>query len=838
MQAGPRPLPPPLEPLAELALDLRWTWSHSGDMLWQRIDDEVWKRTGNPWLMLQLLPGARMQALAADADFLAELDEQVQRRRATLDAPAWFAAVHDGALREVAYFSMEFGLHEALPLYAGGLGVLAGDHLKTASDLGVPLVGVGILWQQGYFRQALDAAGNQTELYPHNDPRDLPIQPLLTPQGDRLEVALELPGRLLRLRAWEAAVGRVRLLLLDGNHPLNTPADRGLTGTLYSSDSEVRLLQELILGIGGWRLLRAVGRDVEVCHLNEGHAAFVIVERARSFMQDHDVSFREALWATRAGNVFTTHTSVGAGFDSFGPPLIERYTAYFDDYVHRLGIGWPELLSMGRRDPANDRAPFGMAFLAMRGCARVNGVSRLHGEVSRQLFQGLFPRWPTPEVPVSHVTNGVHVPSWDSEGADHLWTAAGGKGRWLGELEDLGEAIAGRTDEELWAMRGRERADVVRIARSRLRRQLARRGITGGELEAAGRVLDPEALTLGFARRFTAYKRPNLLLSDPARLRRLLTDPGRPVQLVVAGKAHPADGEGKRLVAEWIRFAAEPEVRSRVVFVEDYDMALAKELVQGVDVWLNTPRRPLEACGTSGMKVLANGGLNLSVLDGWWAEAWAPGRGWAVEAGPEPSAADADAREAEALYRLLESEIVPLYYERDAGGIPREWLRRVRTSMAELTPRFSGNRMLREYAEQVYLPAASDYRARSADGAALARELAAWEARVVAGWAGLRFETVEMENPGGRLVVRAALRLGGLRPEDLRVELYADPSAGEPAIQEPLRVCAAEPGDAGVRSVAGSVATGRPPGDFTLRVVPYHPAARLPIELPLIAWQR
>lgn len=838
----PRPLPAALQPLVDLALDLRWTWSHAGDALWRRLDADLWEQSGNPWQMLQQVSVARLAALAADDAFVAELEAEANRRRAALEGGSWFTETHPGrhagALGRVAYFSMEFGLHEALPLYAGGLGILAGDVLKTASDLGVPLVGVGILWQQGYFRQLLDAQGHQQELFPYNDPHNLPLQPLRTADGDRLEVVLQLPGRRLRLRGWEAIVGRTRLYLLDSNHPFNTPADRGLTGALYNSDPEVRLLQELILGIGGWRLLRQLALEVDVCHLNEGHAAFVVVERARSFMQDHGVSFREALWATRAGNVFTTHTAVDAGFDRFGPGMIARYTAFFDAYVRGLGITWPELLGLGRRDPGDAEEPFGMGYLAVRGCARVNGVSAQHGEVSRRLFAGLFPRWPTAEVPVAHVTNGVHVPSWDSTGADALWTAAAGKERWRGGLEDLSAAIAARTDEELWALRAEERAALVRAARARLHRQLAQRGVTGHDLAMAREVLDPEVLTLGFARRFTAYKRPNLLLADLDRLRGLLTDPRRPVQLVVAGKAHPADDEGKRLVAEWIRVASQPDVRRHVVFLEDYDMALAKEMVEGVDVWVNTPRRSWEACGTSGMKVLVNGGLNLSMLDGWWAEAYRPGNGWALGDAPPPPAAPAeDGRDAEALYRLIEDHVIPAFYDRDPDGIPRSWLRQVRTSMADLAPRFSSNRMLREYVETLYLPAANDFRARAANDVRVARALADWEARLVVGWGQVRFGRVELRTEGDALRVAADVWLGSIRPDDVRVELYADPWEAEPIVRQPLSIGSARD-SGGPHAVSAAIQTRRPLDHFTLRVVPYHAEARVPGELPLIAWQR
>jgi glycogen phosphorylase len=831
-------LPQPLLPLLELALDLRWTWSHAGDALWRRIDAELWGRTGNPWLMLQLLPASRLAALAADTDFLDDLRTRLADRERLLSSPGWFAeSDHSRGLGRVAYFSMEFGLHEALPLFAGGLGVLAGDHLKTASDLDVPIVGVGILWQQGYFRQIVNGDGQQHEVYPFNDPATLPIQRVLNSTDEPLNVLLELPGRLLRLRVWRVVVGRAHLYLLDSNHPLNAPADRALTGALYGGDPPVRFYQNLILGIGGWRLLEALGIEVEICHLNEGHAAFVVVERARSFMQKHGVSFREALWATRAGNIFTTHTAVAAGFDTFGPELIAHYAPFFEPYVRQLGLEWPEVLALGRSNLADPREAFNVASLALRGCSRANAVSRLHGEVSRGLFRSLFPRWPEAEVPIGHVTNGVHVPSWDSVGADAIWTAAGGKDRWRGGLEDLEAAIGECSDEQLWAMRSWERADLVRYARRRVRRQLGQRGI-GGDVFSAQEVLDPDALTLGFARRFAAYKRPNLLLADPDRLQRLLTDAARPVQIVVAGKAHPADHQGKHLIAGWAHFASLPQVRHHVVFLEDYDMTLAKELVQGVDLWINTPQRPWEACGTSGMKVLVNGGLNLSTLDGWWDEAYRPDLGWALDAGITFDHARDYAAEAVELYRILEEQVVSEFYDRDAQGLPRRWLQRMRTSMAELAPRFSSNRMLREYVEQLYLPAAADLRERVAERARIARELAVWEARLAAHWSDVRFTAVEVTSEDGVLHARVELALGRLQPEEVQVQLYADPLGEEPMRVVPLACDGVSAPSHSTFRFNAALCTESSAADFTARAIPYHRCARIPLELPLICWAR
>jgi starch phosphorylase len=625
------------------------------------------------------------------------------------------------------------------------------------------------------------------------------------------------------------------LYLLDSNDPFNAPADRGLTSALYGGNTEVRLLQEIILGVCGWRLVEALKLDVEVCHLNEGHAAFVVIERARHFMERHRVSFREALWATRAGNVFTTHTAVPAGFDTFPTEEVEKFGPYFDQYVRGLGVSWSDLLALGRLDPDDGNEPFNMAWLAMRGSSWVNGVSRLHGEVSRRLFSGLFPRRPEHEVPVGHVTNGVHVPSWDSPWTDALWTRASGKERWRGDVSALAADILRLSDEDLWSVLTRERSDLVAYARERLARKLARHGGVAAAADTARLALRPDVLTLGFARRFTGYKRPNLLLADPARLLRLLTSERRPVQLIVAGKAHPRDEEGKRLIEQWVQFAARPEARSHVVFLDDYDMRLAMELVQGVDVWINTPRRPWEACGTSGMKVLVNGGLNLSTLDGWWAEAFETSCGWAL--GDQVAAHD-DAREAAQLYSLLEEEVVPDFYERDALGFPRRWIARMRSSMACLAPRFSSVRMLQEYIERAYVPAAASYRQRAAGEAGAARKLESWSRHLVSNWPGIRFGAVAAAASEGRLTVSVPVQLGDIGPDSVRVELYADPvGTEEPFVQRMMPVHPiADAADGSL--YRATIETARPASDFTPRVVPFHPDARVPIELPLIAWQR
>ncbi len=829
----PRELPPALERLTDLALDLRWTWCHACDALWNELDPEVWERSQNPWLLLQEVPAARLEALAGDPAFLSEVRRLADERERYLTAEGWFSRMHPAALRAAACFSLEFGFGEGLPLYAGGLGILAADLLKAASDMGVPVVGIGLLYQEGYFRQMVDASGSQQETYPYNDPLSVPIQPALDAHGGWMHVSLELPGRRLWLRVWRVTAGRTTLYLLDSNDPLNAPIDRGITAKLYGGSLEVRLLQELVLGVGGWRALETAGVSAEVCHLNEGHAAFAAIERARRFAAEHAVSFGEAMWATRAGNVFTTHTPVAAGFDRFPPALIEKYFGTLE--LSPLGFSLDALLALGRRDPADHDEPFNMAWLAMRTCARANGVSRLHGEVSRRLFADLFPRWPLAEIPVEHVTNGVHVPSWDSARADRMWATSCGKARWLGTLETIESDIGAISDEEVWALRTEARHELVQRARARVAQQLRQRGVAPAAAAAAG-PLDPDALTLGFARRFTAYKRPALLLSDPERLARLLTRTDRPVQIVIAGKAHPADDEGKRLVQAWVAFANRPDVRSRAVFLEDYDIALAQELVAGVDVWINTPLRPWEACGTSGMKVLVNGGLNLSELDGWWAEAWEPGLGWALGARDDHGDGVADAED---VYRLLEEEVVPSFYDRDAAGIPRAWVARIRASMGRLTPRFSANRMVREYTERLYLPAVEAFRRRSAGGARLAGELERWRSALERHWGEVRLTGVDASAEEGGWRFEARIDSGELPGASLRPEVYADAvTPGGAPVRIPMERGEAIAGLANAHVWRARVRSERRASDFTVRILPYHAEARVPAEETHVLWQR
>jgi starch phosphorylase len=823
--------------LAELALDLRWSWNHAADEVWRQLDPAQWELTHNPWGLLQTVSRDHIESLSADPVFRKRVDDLIQARRQVAEAPAWFQHNYSQApLTCVAYFSMEYMLSEALPIYSGGLGNVAGDQLKSASDLGVPVIGVGLLYQQGYFRQVIDKDGAQQAFFPYNDPGQLPITPLRQPDGEWLRLEIALPGYSVWLRAWQVQVGRVKLYLLDSNDAANYPAHRGITSELYGGGPELRLKQELFLGIGGWRLLRALSIQPEVCHLNEGHAAFAVLERALSFMVETGQPFEVALAATRAGNLFTTHTAVAAGFDRFEPALIQQYLGGYAE--QKLGITLHDLLALGRQNPDDASESFNMAYLAIRGSGAVNGVSRLHGKVSRQLFEPLFPRWPQDEVPVGHVTNGVHMPSWDSAAADELWTEACGKDRWLGTTETLDQDIRRVSDTRLWQFRTAASKSLIEYARQHLSLQLAVSGASPEAVDQAKHLFDPNALTLGFARRFAPYKRPNLLLHDPERLLRLLTNPQRPVQLILAGKAHPADQAGQALIREWIHFIRRPEVRPHVIFLSDYDMLLTEHLVQGVDIWINTPRRPWEACGTSGMKVLVNGGINLSELDGWWAEAYTPEVGWALgdgrEHGDDPSW---DAAEAEALYDLLEREVIPEFYARSELGIPTAWVKRMRESMARLTPRFSANRAVREYTEGHYIPAAAAYRERAANKGAVSAQVVNWQHTLEQNWATLRFGEVKVVSDEGRHVFEVEAFLGSLDPESVRVELYADGvNGGEAARQEMRR--GQQLTEANGYIYSAQVPATRPATDYTARVIPQHAGVAIPLEAARILWQR
>ena len=823
--------------LRELALDLGAVWNRYTDDIWRQIDPDVWLLTRNPWLMLHHASHKKLAAMAEDQDLRRRVEQLVLARRELSHAPAWFQKTHGGsALNGVAYFSMEFGLSEALPIYSGGLGNVAGDQLKAGSDLGVPITGVGLLYQQGYFRQAIDHEGNQLDLFPYNPPSWLPITAVRDGDGDLLRVMFNFPGYQLQLRVWEANVGRLKLYLLDSNDPRNIPMHRGITSELYGGGPELRLQQELMLGIAGWRLLKQLGLSPEVCHLNEGHAAFAVLERALSFMEENSQPFDVALAATRAGNLFTTHTPVAAGFDRFSPALMNLYLKWYA--TERLHISFDDLMALGRANPNDADEPFNMAYLAMHGSGAINGVSKLHGAVSRSIFLPLFPRWPVEEIPIGSVTNGVHMASWMSEVTDHLWSEVCGKDCWLGTTEEIGKKIRAVPDDVLWKLRTDNCQELVRFVRLRTQRQRAAYGAPLEAIEAAKTIFDPNALTLGFARRFATYKRPNLLLHDPERLARILTNEKFPVQLVLAGKAHPADQAGKDMIREWIEFLRRHDIRQHAVFLVDYDMLLAERIVEGVDVWINTPRRPWEASGTSGMKVLPNGGVNLSELDGWWAEAYQPEVGWALGDGKEHGEDAAwDAAEALQLYDILEHQVIARFYDRDGAGMPRKWISMIRESMARLTPEFSANRAVRQYTENYYLPAAAGFRRREASHGARAQQIVHWRDAVAAHWSELGFGQVHCETTGDVHSFRVQVYLDELGPDAVLVELYAQPRNGEPPVRQPMNRSDPLPGAINAFSYTAEVPSNRPANDYTARIVPKFSDVHIPLEAKQILWQ-
>ncbi len=826
-----------VDSLTELALDMRWSWNHSADEIWSQLDPDLWDVTHNPWVVLQMVSGDRLKNALADPVFRKKVDELLKSKENTMSAAAWFKTNYTGSpLTCIAYFSMEFMLSEALPIYSGGLGNVAGDQLKAASDLEVPVVGIGLLYQQGYFRQVIDRNGQQQALFPYNDPGQLPIVPLRQANGEWLRIQVSLPGYSVWLRAWQVQVGRVRLYLLDSNDAANFPVNRGITSELYGGGPELRLKQELVLGLGGWRLLNALGIKPEVCHLNEGHAAFAILERAYCFMNETRQPFEVALAATRTGNLFTTHTAVAAGFDCFSPALIDLYLGEYAE--KKLGISRNKLLSLGRKDPDNESESFNMAYLAIKGSGAVNGVSRLHGKVSQHIFESLFPRWTKNEVPVGSITNGIHVPSWDSREADNLWTEFCGKDRWQGMNLTLNKDIRNASDEKLWEMRSEANKALIEFAREQFWRQLIGSGHSPDSIDRAKHICDPNILTIGFARRFATYKRPNLLLHDPQRLLRLLTNPKYPVQLIIAGKAHPADQEGQNLIAEWIHFIRQHGIHAPVMFLSDYDMQISENLVQGVDLWINTPRRPWEASGTSGMKVLVNGGINLSELDGWWAEAYTPEVGWALGDGNEHGDDPAwDAHEAELLYNLLEEEVVPEFYNRNKNGIPEKWIARMRESMAQLTPRFSADRTVREYTEQHYLPSASAYLERAANKGTIARQIADWKLNLEQKWTSLHFGDVRTETLEGQHQFEVQLFLNEINSEMVRVELYADGINSDTFELQVMKLKQKMQDMKKPNIYTAAVPATRPVTDYTPRVVPYFPGVSVPLEINLILWQ-
>ena len=835
-------LPPELASLEALVSNLRWSWHKPTRLLFKSIDPVLWSETGqDPMGFLGAVSPERLAELAGDAEFVARADALRADLEAYLTEPRWYQGL-EGAPRSIGYFSPEFGIAAALPQYSGGLGILAGDHLKAASDLGLPLIGVGLFYAAGYFRQTISRDGWQLESYPVLDPDGMPLTLLRDADGSAVRVVLALPdGKALRARVWIADVGRVKLLLLDANVPENDEGLRGVTDRLYGGGGEHRLLQEILLGIGGVRALRAYCEATgaafpEVFHTNEGHAGFLGLERISDWIGE-GLSFQAALQATRAATVFTTHTPVAAGIDRFDAGLIRRY---FSTGL-LPGVSVDDVLRLGAEDyPGGDPTTFNMAVMGLRLAQRANGVSKLHGEVSRRMFGALWPGFDPEDVPITSITNGVHAATWTDARVVDLARESFGSG----DTSSVDWASPSLSDEALWRVRGELRAELVEDARARLRRQWVEQNGGAAAPEWLDRLLDPETLTIGFARRVPTYKRLTLMLTDRDRLKRILTHPTRPVQIVVAGKSHPADDGGKRLIQELIEFASDPDVRLRMVFLPNYDIGMARQLYPGTDIWLNNPLRPLEACGTSGMKAAMNGSLNLSILDGWWAECYDGENGWAIpSADSAGDAAERDALEAASLYDLIEHQIAPRFYERDEAGIPRRWVRTIRNSLAGLSGILSAERMVAEYVERLYSPAAASYRAVTADDLQPARDLADWKARVVAAWPGVAVLHVESggvdtaPTVGGTLGVRARVALGGLDPSEVKVEVvFGRAGDGDQITDVSRRALALESVADGVGVYAGSVALERPgPFGYTVRATPHHPLLATPAELGLIA---
>ncbi len=771
-------LPESLQDLKKIANNMWWCWERDAVELFQRLDRDLWEKYyHNPIKLLGHVSQDRLNAMADDAGYLAHLDRVCKKMESYMNAPSWYDSI-DASEKPgpIAYFSAEFGLHECLPIYSGGLGILAGDHLKSASDLGLPLVGVGLLYRQGYFQQYLNNDGWQQESYPENDFYNMPMTLMLDENDKPYRFHVDIAGHDVVVQIWKVQVGRIELFLLDTNLRCNRIEDRQITANLYGGDNDMRIRQEILLGIGGLTALHVLDRVPQVCHMNEGHAAFMSLERIRRVMQDKGVTFNQAMEATRSGNVFTTHTPVPAGHDTFSPSVMEKY---FTRYNQLLGLDWNDFMAFGREHRDNDQEPFSMTALALRLSSHRNGVSKLHGEVSRDMCKDVWPGLPEEEVPVGSVTNGIHVRSWISREMGEVYDRYLGVG-WSDNPSNRGlfERIEQIPDEEIWRTHQRRRERLVVFARDHLRKQLQKRGASPAEIAAADEVLNPEALTIGFARRFATYKRGTLLFHDLERLKRILSDTDRPVQILFAGKAHPRDSEGKELIRQIVHLIRQEPFCRRVVFLENYDINVARFLVQGVDVWLNTPRRGMEASGTSGMKVLANGGLNMSILDGWWCEGYNADVGWAIGQGESYEDYHYENEvESHAIYDLLEKEVIPAFYNRGSDRLPREWIAKMKGSMQQLTPVFSTSRMVSEYAQKYYLASADRWSSFNANELEKAKALSDWRESIHDRWHEVAIEKVDLLSRGellvgGELKVRCQVRLGNIDPSEVSVEIY------------------------------------------------------------------
>ena len=842
-------LPKRLEPLQKLAYNLWWCWNAEAVALFRRVNPDLFEALDHsPIRLLGATEQTRFEQLEQDDGFLAHMDRVAEALDHYMNARTWFQDTFlPEARAQIAYFSAEFGMHESVPIYSGGLGVLAGDHIKSASDLGLPLVGVSLMYREGYFRQYLNVDGWQQERYPENDFFSLPLVPELGADGSPILVSVPLPGRELVLRIWHIQVGRVPLYLLDCNIPQNRSEDRNITAQLYGGDEQMRIQQEIVLGIGGVRALKALGKLPSVCHMNEGHSAFCGLERIRMMMEEHKLDFASAFEAVKAGTCFTTHTPVPAGNDAFPMHVIEQYLG---DYMAKMGVDRNALASLGRQHPNNDSEPFGMTVLALKLANTSNGVSKLHGSVSRKMWRELWPGLPVNEVPIMSITNGVHTQSWLSPEIGLLYD------RYLGVQWDekptefaIWRRVEHIPDAELWRTHERGRERLVAFARQRLKAQLKRRGSPPSEIEAAEEALDPDALTIGFARRFATYKRGDLIFRNEKRIIEMLNKTDRPVQFIFSGKAHPKDQGGKELIARVVQMARRPEFRRHVLFIEDYDMNVARYLVQGVDVWLNNPRRPLEASGTSGMKVPVNGGLNLSILDGWWVEGYDGDNGWAIGAGEEyTDLTMQDDVESRALYDLIEQDLVPLFYTRGTDGLPRGWIRRMKRSIMTLVPAFNTNRMVEEYAQRCYIPSHRRYSKLAGSHLQAAKDLAAWRKRLHHDWSQVKVETVdapagETHRVGSVFPIRVKVNLGPFTPDDVEVQLCHGTLDAMGEIAEPRAMVLHPDVDASLNGSPRSVMfAGKVPCQssgqfgFSVRVLPKHVNLPHPFEPGLVTW--
>jgi starch phosphorylase len=841
-------LPKELEKLREIAYNLYWSWSPKAAEVFRRLDRDLWVETNhNPAMLLGTISQSRLEEAAHDDGFKAHMDRVYNELQQYLYEKTWFQKDFNlPGNFHVVYFSAEFGLTECMQLYSGGLGVLSGDHLKAASDLGIPLIGMGLLYKVGYFRQYLDSDGWQHELYNINDFDNLPLKRVLKANGENLILSLPMAGREVFFQVWKVQVGRVPLYLLDTNIINNNEADRKITETLYGGNVETRMEQEIVLGIGGIRTLYVLGINSMVCHMNEGHSAFLALERIRFMIQNQGLSFREAKEIGFHTNIFTSHTPVPAGIDVFSNDLVEKYLGSY--YKNELNISGNEFYSLGNIFKSRDSSVFNMAHLAINNAGYINGVSKLHSEVSRKMWFSGFKDVPFNEIPIDYITNGIHTRSHLSREMEDLFVQYLGE-KWVENpsVSSIWSRVDNIPDEELWRIHERRRERLVAFTRKRLIKQIKNRGGSQNETESALEVLDPEALTIGFARRFATYKRATLIFRDIDRLADILNDKNNPAQIIIAGRAHPKDEEGKHFIQEIVQIAKEERFRRKIVFIENYDLNVASYLVQGCDVWLNNPRRPLEASGTSGMKVIANGGLNFSVLDGWWVEGFDPEIGWKIGNGEEYSDPDyQDEVESRQIYNTLESQIIPLFYKRGEDHLPREWIARIKNSMKKLGPYFNTHRMVQEYFKKYYVPAFENFQLLCQEEGKRVKELAAWKENVISSWGELKIMKVETNGNANQIFVgqefpvKAEIYLGKLSPEDVEVEIFYGPTENPNKMNSNETVkmkIEAGRNKSGVYKYAGCIKplySGQQ--GYTIRILPKHELLINPFELGVIYW--